>query len=75
MRPELRTLEVARLDQLQEGMWIKAESGDVRATLAIVRIIEARAKLMALALDPRAAAPQEETVVVNLEDLVSHPVS
>jgi hypothetical protein len=44
----LRTLELARLDALLEGVWSKAISGDVPAVGAVLKISERRAKLCGL---------------------------
>ena len=43
-----RALELARLDALQVGLWDRAEAGDVKAVLAVLRIIEQRSRLLGL---------------------------
>ena len=45
---ELRILEVSGLDAIQAALWDKATVGDVRAGMAILRIIEQRARLLGL---------------------------
>ena len=45
---DLRTLEVQRLDALQVAAWDKAMAGDVKAILAVARIIEQRSRLLGL---------------------------
>lgn len=44
----LRGLENARLDALQHALWDAAMTGDVRAAVAIVRIVQARVHLNGL---------------------------
>lgn len=41
-------LELERLDELQAALWGKAQDGDVKAVMAILRIMERRAKLYGL---------------------------
>ena len=43
-----RTLELARLDALQVGLWGRAEAGDIKAVNAVLRIIEQRSRLLGL---------------------------
>jgi len=45
---EMRTLELARLDALLEGVWSNATSGDPKAINAALRIAERRASLLGL---------------------------
>lgn len=45
---EMRTQEGERLDRLQMGLWPQATRGDVKAVLAVVRVMERRAKLFGL---------------------------
>lgn len=72
---DLRQLEGARLDKLQESLWAEAEAGDPRAVDAVLDILARRARLFGL------DAPREKTrrVVVSAEemdqrrrDLVAH---
>lgn len=44
----MRTQEGARLDRLQRGLWAQATAGDTRAVLAVLRIMERRARLFGL---------------------------
>ena len=44
----LITLECERLDKLQVAVWGKALGGDVRAGMAVLKIMERRAKLLGL---------------------------
>lgn len=44
----LRSLELDRLDELQVGFWNAAVSGDIRAAVAVLRIIDLRARLLGL---------------------------
>ena len=48
---EPRMLEVLRLDAMQEALWDKATAGDVRAGLAVLRIIVQRVRLLGLVPD------------------------
>jgi hypothetical protein len=43
-----RALELTRLDALQRAVWEQAESGDVRALEAVLKIMDRRAKLLGL---------------------------
>ena len=43
-----RMLEVQRLDALQVAAWDKAMGGDVRAILAVIRLVEHRSRLLGL---------------------------
>jgi hypothetical protein len=45
---ELRAIETNRLDGLTLALWPKAESGDIRAIEAIVKLMERRARLLGL---------------------------
>lgn len=48
LKRQLLTMEVARLDELQDGLWDQAVGGDVRAVDAVLRIINSRAKILGL---------------------------
>lgn len=45
---QLRTMELARLDELQNAIWERATEGELRAIDAVLRIMERRAKLVGL---------------------------
>lgn len=45
---ELRMAEVDRLDALQAALWTRAVRGDGRAVEAVLRIIDARCKVLSL---------------------------
>lgn len=45
---ELRAVEVARLDRLMFALWDRALDGEVAATNAVLRIIEARMRILGL---------------------------
>jgi hypothetical protein len=45
---ELRTMEVARLDQMLLGLWPKAIKGDTWAVDRVLKIMERRAALLGL---------------------------
>ncbi len=67
----LRALEVARLDALQQALWDRAMDGHVPAAQAVVRIIEARARVLGLVQTgktKRARCTQPQTVVVQDND-------
>lgn len=59
---EMRTQEGMRLDRLQLGLWPQAARGDTKAALAVVRIMERRAKLFGLDAPTR----------MELSEAVSH---
>ena len=58
-----RILELQRLDALQVGLWERAEAGDVKAVMAVLRIIEQRSRL--LGLDKPEATPVGSGSVVD----------
>lgn len=45
---EARTLELQRLDALQLGLWPMAVRGNTKAALAVLRVMERRARLLGL---------------------------
>ena len=45
---EHRRLELERLDALQASLWGRAMAGDVLATMAVVKVIESRVRLLGL---------------------------
>ena len=45
---QLREMEVQRLDGLQAAVWADALAGDIKAVDAVVRIVQARVKLLGL---------------------------
>jgi len=45
---KIRHLELARLEQMQAGLWEKATTGNARAVDSMLRLMERRAKLMGL---------------------------
>ncbi len=68
---QLRALEVARLDALQESLWEPAMAGDLRAVGQVVQIIVARSRLlglMSLAKKARVKCRQPQTVVLMEDD-------
>jgi hypothetical protein len=50
---QLRRLELDRLDALQAASWESAMSGDLPAVNTVLRVIEARARLLGLLDGPR----------------------
>ncbi len=64
----LRAVEVDRLDALQQALWDRALGGNLAAAQAVVRIIEARARVLGLVQTgkpKRARCSQPQTVVVG----------
>jgi hypothetical protein len=55
---ELRTLEVERLDSLLLSVWPRALGGDLKAVETTLRIMERRARLIGLDLQPALTAEQ-----------------
>jgi hypothetical protein len=47
-KAELLSLEVMRLDQLQQAYWAAALSGDVRAADVVLKVLDKRTKLLGL---------------------------
>ena len=60
---EYRALEIQRLDALQAGLWEQATAGDVKAVLAVLRIVQQRSRL--LGLDRPEAEMQANATVVD----------
>jgi hypothetical protein len=52
---ELRTVENQRLDALQDGVWPRATFGDVEAVMAMLKLMERRAKLNGLDMPTKVA--------------------
>ncbi len=68
---QLRALEVARLDALQQALWERAMAGDLQAVGQVVQIIVTRSRLLGLiplAKKARAKCRQPQTVVLMKDD-------
>ncbi|HEY3230446.1 MAG TPA: helix-turn-helix domain-containing protein [Roseiflexaceae bacterium] len=65
---ELRTLEAARLDDLQAALWPQARSGSVKAIGMVLRIMERRARLFGLDAQPGALMPGDIAIIVRWHD-------
>lgn len=65
-KEEVVSLELGRLDALQESMWGIAMAGDSRAVDSVLRIMSHRAKL--LMLDTGSEASVTNTVIVASEN-------
>ena len=71
----LRTVEVDRLNALQVPLWDKALEGDLAAATAVVKIIDARCRVLGL-YEPRSKKKQDDwdncqgpaTVVLRADD-------
>jgi len=57
---QIREFETARLDRLISGVWEKALNGEIPAIMAVLKILERRAKL--LGLDAPSKVQQEVTI-------------
>ncbi len=72
---DLRATEVARLDALQTALWARAMAGDVAGVIAVVRIVEARRRLLGLVggrrTPPAPLCDRPSTVVVHPDCLAS----
>ncbi len=72
----LRTLELDRLDAIQAAIWDAAMAGEVRAVRPLLRIIDARCRLLGLHPDRRVKNPKARwdncqgpsTVIVRADD-------
>jgi len=51
---EMWSLELARLDALQEALWAKALGGDVSTVDRVLKLMERRAKMLGLDAQPKA---------------------
>jgi hypothetical protein len=69
----LRSLEVARLDDLQKASWGAALSGDHRAVDRVLRIITLRSKLLGLVDTPGATRHSSDGRVVSKEAVYEIP--
>jgi hypothetical protein len=65
---ELRALEAARLDDLQVAVWQKARAGDLEAVKTALRILERRARLLGLDLQPGALLPGDMEIILRWHD-------
>ncbi len=64
-------MEVDRLDALQQALWDRAMGGSLAAAQAVVRIIEAPARVLGLVQTgkpKRARCTQPQTVVLQNDD-------
>ena len=53
-----RALELARLDRLQSALWDEALAGDLRAVREVLKIVQARTRLLGLERPPTHQAGQ-----------------
>jgi hypothetical protein len=60
---ELLSLELDRLDAMQQALWAKAKRGDIGASNAILKIMERRSRLLGL------DAPTKADVTTNGENV------
>ncbi len=65
---ELRALEAARLDALQAACWPQAMRGDDKALRTAVRILERRARLLGLDLQPGLELPGDLEITLRWHD-------
>lgn len=61
-RGTILAMELARLDALQEGLWMSATLGDPKSVQLVINIIALRAKLMKL--DQPDADTSQQTVLI-----------
>lgn len=64
----LRTLEAARLDDLQRACWPQAMMGNLKAIRTAVSILERRARLLGLDLQPGAVLLGETSIILRWHD-------
>lgn len=77
---ELRRIEEDRLDRLFRALWPLALDGDVKASLAILKLMERRARLRGLDAPTRSdvtseGAPVRFLVSVDGSSLISQPAA
>lgn len=65
---ELRVLEAARLDDLQAGVWQQARMGNLKAVQTVLRIMERRARLLGLDLQPGMVLPGDVEITLKWHD-------
>jgi hypothetical protein len=65
---ELRALEAARLDDLQRAVWPRAIMGSLEAVKVALRILERRARLLGLDLQPGELLPGETAIILRWHD-------
>ncbi len=61
---DVRKLELARVDQLMLAIWPKATSGDLQALDRVLKLLERRARLLGLDLQPE---HEQADTVINLQ--------
>jgi hypothetical protein len=74
---ELRQVETARLDDLMRPFMLRAMKGEKDAALVVLRIMERRAKLLGLDVEPEENNQQgviREYVGINVESIL-HPLA
>lgn len=69
---QLRELELDRLDCLQAGLWETALGGDTQAASAVIRIIEARTRLLGLQVKSM-RSDKDEVVTLVLDHHEGNP--
>ncbi len=65
---EYRALELARLDNLQAAHWRMAMQGNIKSTQIVLRIMERRARLLGLDIQPGADLPAELDIILRWHD-------
>jgi DNA-binding CsgD family transcriptional regulator len=65
---ELRSLEVARLDTMQRGLWNDARKGKVAAVDRVIKISERRSKLLGLDAPTKAEVTGKDGAPINTGD-------
>jgi len=62
---ELRVIEAERLDVMTLGLWDKARRGDIAAVSACLRIMDRRARLLGLDVQPDDDNPKESRTSIS----------
>ena len=65
---EHRALELSRLDALQQPIWERAVTGDFTAANAVLRIIEARMRLLGLDRPTKTSAGPRSIIAAGCEE-------
>jgi len=65
---QLRALEAARLDDLQAALWSQVRTGNIKAIQTVLRIMERRARLLGLDMQPGMELPSDLAIILRWHD-------
>lgn len=68
---QVRHIELERVDKMLEGIWDSATTGDPKAVVAVVKLMERRAKYLGLDAPEKREHSGEIKGAISLDDLTS----